>query len=323
MCLILCAFNAKSQNMTDMRLNEIVVENTDGFIDDYGNRSSWIEIYNTSYGTVDVAGCFLSDDPNNLKKYRIPKGDVLTKIKPKQHLLFYTDGTPDKGTFHTSFILDSTSTEVFLVNTNGKDIIDHITFNPALLSNGKSWGRRVDGIGSSNKTGVMARSWRISQSENAAEGDNGWDVLTKVTPSSANVIDDKESKLILLKEKDPHGGIMAITAMSVVFFALLVLYFLFRMVSARQMAMEEAKKIRREAKAAKKSKPNNANVTVNIPQGEYTDEEIAAAIVVAIELAQADEQIHDVESNILTFKNIKSPWGNKAQIMKQDPQINR
>ena len=68
-----------------MRLNELLIHNETNFEDDFGFHNGWFELFNTSYGTVDIGGCFLTNDPNDLKKYIIPKGDVLTQIKPRQH----------------------------------------------------------------------------------------------------------------------------------------------------------------------------------------------------------------------------------------------
>ena len=84
--------NAQSQN--DMRLNEFLVINTDDFEDDFGHKGGWIELFNSSYGTVNIGGCYLTNDPANLTKYVIPKGDVLTKISPRQHILFWADNQP-------------------------------------------------------------------------------------------------------------------------------------------------------------------------------------------------------------------------------------
>ena len=67
-------------------INEVLVDNETNFVDDYGNRSAWIELYNRSAATVDVRGFYLTDDPNDLRKYAIPKGDILTKIAPRQQL---------------------------------------------------------------------------------------------------------------------------------------------------------------------------------------------------------------------------------------------
>ena len=78
-----------AQSQGQMRLNEYLVINVSDFQDDFGQHSAWFELFNASYGTVDIGGCYLSDDPDNLKKYQIPGGDVLTQIKPRQHVLFW------------------------------------------------------------------------------------------------------------------------------------------------------------------------------------------------------------------------------------------
>ena len=66
--LIVSSVTINAQNMSDIRINEILVTNTDDFMDDYGNRSGWIELFNTSYGTVDIGGCYITTDHNNLTK---------------------------------------------------------------------------------------------------------------------------------------------------------------------------------------------------------------------------------------------------------------
>lgn len=103
---LLLSTGIQAQRTTSIRINEVLVINEDNFVDEYGKRNGWIEVFNTSAGTVNVAGCFLTDDPNNPKKYPIPKGDVLTKISPYQHALFWADGIASHGTFHVNFTLD-------------------------------------------------------------------------------------------------------------------------------------------------------------------------------------------------------------------------
>ena len=93
---LLISFGAKAQRATSMRINEVLVINEDNFVDDYGKRHGWIELFNTSAGTVNIAGCYLTDDKNNPMKYPIPKGDVLTQIQPRQHTLFWADGQPGR-----------------------------------------------------------------------------------------------------------------------------------------------------------------------------------------------------------------------------------
>ena len=115
---ILAGLQAQAQNQSDMRLNEILTFNTNDFEDDFGNKNGWIELFNKSYGTVDIGGCYLTNDPKNLRKYIIPKGDELTRIKPRQHILFWADNEPYRGTFHINFKLDND----FLVMNNSTRI---------------------------------------------------------------------------------------------------------------------------------------------------------------------------------------------------------
>lgn len=58
---LLISFGAKAQRATSMRINEVLVINEDNFVDDYGKRHGWIELFNTSAGTVNIAGCYLTD----------------------------------------------------------------------------------------------------------------------------------------------------------------------------------------------------------------------------------------------------------------------
>ena len=42
-----------------------------------GDRSDWIELYNTTGQAIDIGGWFVSDDAENLMKYEIPAGTIL------------------------------------------------------------------------------------------------------------------------------------------------------------------------------------------------------------------------------------------------------
>ena len=60
--LLLATFTigAKAQSTTSVKINEVLVVNEDNFVDDYGKRHPWIELFNNSAGTVDLRGCFLT-----------------------------------------------------------------------------------------------------------------------------------------------------------------------------------------------------------------------------------------------------------------------
>ena len=88
----LCSCGEQKSN-TKLVLNEVLIENESNFQDDYGVHSAWIEIFNRSFGSADLAGCFLkvSSQPGDTATYFIPKGDVLTLVKPRQHALFWAN----------------------------------------------------------------------------------------------------------------------------------------------------------------------------------------------------------------------------------------
>ena len=168
--MVLSIFGAKAQLTTSVRFNEVLVVNEDNFVDDYGKRHPWFELYNNSAGTVDLRGCFLTDDKSNPRKYMIPKGDVLTKVPPYQHILFWADNKPTRGTFHVNFTLDPTKDNyIALYDADGTTLIDEVKV-PAGQVADISYAREMDGTGK-------------------------WISMTKVTPSTNNVTLDTNEKV--------------------------------------------------------------------------------------------------------------------------------
>lgn len=101
--LLLVGFSScKEQNTTSkLLINEVLVDNEANFQDDYGVHSGWVEIFNRAYSSADLAGCYLkvSSQPGDTISYFIPKGDVLTLLKPRQHALFWADGAREEERF--------------------------------------------------------------------------------------------------------------------------------------------------------------------------------------------------------------------------------
>ena len=121
-----CSSCKEQKSNNKLVLNEVLITNEGNFQDDYGMHSAWIEIFNRSYGSADLAGCYLkfSSQPGDTASYFIPKGDVLTLIKPRQHALFWADGEPRRGTFHTNFKLDATNANWIGLYDSGKKLLD-------------------------------------------------------------------------------------------------------------------------------------------------------------------------------------------------------
>ena len=291
--LTLC-LTAGAQSQDAMRLNEYLVVNTDDFQDDFGQQNAWIELFNSSYGTVDIAGCFLSDDPANLKKYAIPGGDLMTKIKPRQHVLFWADNQPFRGTFHVSFDL-ANAKEIIFTKGDGKTIIDRIPVRHD-LGEIVTFGRIEDGIGSTDGSG------------------EGRAVQTRTSPSTNNALIDKAAKPDRMKEIDPYGWVLALTAMSVVFLALILLYFIFKAIGNANI------------RAGKKRSAAVAGTEVEASKYGEVPGEVYAAISTAMHLYQQDDENHDEESFVVTLHHTDrtySPWSSKIYTLRQTPQVNK
>ena len=57
--------------------------------------------------------------------YPVPLGDEKTKVGKRQHVLFWADGMPSRGTFHTSLILDATQPNwIGVYDADGITLID-------------------------------------------------------------------------------------------------------------------------------------------------------------------------------------------------------
>ena len=301
----------RAQNVIDLIIAEaLAVPDSTGIVDDFGRQGGWIEIFNTSQGTVNCAGCFLTDDRTNLKKSIVPKGDLRTKIGPRQTTLFYASGNGDDGTFYTNFKVRPGST-VYLVSNDGRTIIDSLVI-PATLPQGMS---------------MMKRAFDLKQKVFEPLPDPA-----VPSPGIYNGDLNASSKAEAMKEKDPHGGILSLVAVSVVFSALAILWFLFWLFFDRPAKKKAAAK-NQQAKPKKEKKGKKAAVMATA-DGTPSDE-IAAVIALAMDMEQGGDEyaaiamamhlyfsdaVHDAESFVLTMRPKEgTAWNDKKQIFRKLP----
>ena len=294
--LLLIGFTSCTEQKSNSKLviNEVLVDNQTNFQDDYGVHSGWIEIFNKAYSTADLAGCLLkvSSQPGDTVTYFIPKGDVLTSIKPRQHTLFWADGNPRRGTFHTNFVLSKTNANWIGLYDSGKKLLDQVVVPAGILAANQSYAR----------VGDASAEWEVK----GASADK------YVTPSTNNQPIESNPKMDKFEQHDPVGIGMAISAMSVVFLGLILLYICFKL----------------NGKAAIKLRKRNAMIAHNITDKQEAKEkklgeapgEVIAAISMALHEAQGAD--HDVEETILTISRVKrsySPWSSKIYTLRETP----
>ncbi len=104
-----------AQGMTPVRINEVSAQNSI-YVNDLFKRNDWLELYNTTASPIDVEGMYLTNSPNNPKKYKITKGDTQAKtiIPAYGHLIIWCDNGEPESQLHANFKLDNNQGDLML-----------------------------------------------------------------------------------------------------------------------------------------------------------------------------------------------------------------
>lgn len=288
---IVLSLQAFAQNVSDLIISEVMaVPDESSVVDGYGEKTGWIELFNTSQGTVNFGGCFLTDDPSDLKKSPISGLDRSTRLGPRQSVVFYASGHGSDGTYYTNFPVRAGST-VYLVSNDGRTIVDSIEI-PADIPAGKSVSK-------------FAHDYRAVIFDDVR--------TTSPTPGSYNAGGILETGAQKVAREDPHGWILTLVSVSVVFFALMLLWWLFATLFGQR---------KKKAPAAKGMNPEVAAAISMALQSEFGSEVYAAIGLALHEYLQ--DTVHDNESFIITIRPSEgSQWASKSQGFRRYPALNR
>lgn len=289
-----CSSCGDQKSNNKLLLNEVLINNESNFQDDYGMHSAWVEIFNRSFGSTNLAGCYLkfSSQPGDTISYFIPKGDVLTLIKPRQHALYWADGEPRRGTFHTNFKLDSLNANWIGLYDSGRNLLDQVVIPAGALKANQSYARISD----------AAEQWEVK----------GGSADKYVTPSTNNKTIDGNPKTDRFKQQDSVGFGMSISAMSVVFVGLILLYLSFKIIGKISVNLSKRK--------AMKAKGITDKREAKEKQLGEAPGEVFAAITMAMHEIQGE--VHDVEDTVLTITRVRrsySPWNSKIYTLRKTP----
>ncbi len=296
---VVCMASATyAQGLRSLCINEVMVINDSSAVDDFGEHSAWIELFNKNFAPLQISSIFITtdrtniDNPSKEKMYAVPLGDVRTKLAKRQHVIFWADGKHERGTFHTNFTLNKNDENwIGIYAADGKTLIDSVRV-PANLAANQSYARTTDG----------GETWSIRH------GSRDENKLDYVTPASTNVITPTNPKVDKFAENDASGFQMTILAMGIVFLALFVLSLCF-------LGIGEIGKYFSRRNKARATGVTLADVD---PKSHDSGEEIAAIVMALHEHLNA----HDTESTVLTINKVKraySPWSSKIYSMRELP----
>ncbi len=302
--LLFVSQNVVAQSYLDIRINEVQITNNKGYINENGERCGWLELFNSAYGTIDVGGFYVSDTEqtdivNNPKGkvFVLPKGNPNTIIPLRGYLILFADGNTKNGALHMNYTLDGVK-NLFIYEPGGQ-IIDRVELPE--IPEDESYGRIVDGEGAHEPLSVTQRSIRKASIDSKIGADKGWRIMEYPTPAVTNTTSKVQTKSEKQKETDPYGLILFITCFSVVFIALILLFFCFNTVGKR--AMKKNPKLH--------GVDSNTKLDEALEAGASVSAERYAAVALACYLFQEENDVHDYESDIITINkeyNHNSPW---------------
>lgn len=301
-----------AQMDASIKLNEVMTTNKTSLIDEYGARNAWVEIANISHSTYNIRGMYLTTDrsvldkkmsvPERVKRMSlIPNGDERTNLSGRQLIVFQLGSKPAQGALHLSVpIMADKPTWIALYNGNATQLIDSVTV--PVLNEDQSFARVAN-----NGT---AQDWEVKSSD-------------RVTPGIQNQTVVSESKVEKFKREDPYGFGMALMAMGIVFFCLALLWITFTVFGMLMRHMDTAKKVAQHQPI----KPITKTVEKTIEVGHKTgvilkdgleskgiDREVYMAVI-GLALRQYEDDIHDVESGVITIKPKDTDWDDEYSQM--------
>ncbi len=125
-------------------INEWMASNNGTVQDPQGDDDDWIELYN--YGSVayDLAGRYLTDDPEEPTQWQFPADEPgLTTIPAGGYLVVWADGDTADAGLHASFKLNADAEQVLLFDSDGATLVDSVEFSDEVTN--ISSGRHPDG----------------------------------------------------------------------------------------------------------------------------------------------------------------------------------
>ena len=95
--------NRENSPFTPIRINEVSAGNTI-YVNEQYKKNDWIELYNPTDMTLNVAGLYVSDNPKKPQKYQIPTGnpEIQTFIKPGGKLIIWADKLDSQDLIYTN-----------------------------------------------------------------------------------------------------------------------------------------------------------------------------------------------------------------------------
>ena len=318
--LVIASLPAWGQGARSIRITEVMTDNRTSLIDEYGQHKPWVELSNSSFTTYNVRGMFLTTDRRVLNKnlspevrrqmmYPLPNNEPRTMLGGKKSIVifhsssWYKDGwngqhwkakdSSNTGPLHLNLILQEKKPNwIALYDGNAVDLIDSVSV-PALAAD---------------------ESYTLSSDFKTWDKATAGFITPGYLPQNVGL-----SKAQLLKKQDPYGIGISVLSMGIVFSCLTLLFLVFWAFGAymkhkQRIARATEKHTSLLYKTGKKTievtQDLSHKTNVILKDGLKTkgiDKEIYMAVI-SLALKEYLEDVHDVESGIITIKPKQTRW---------------
>ncbi len=129
MALLFSLCSTAASGAAGLCINEFMASNVLAWGNAEGAYEDWIEIYNPGSAPVDLAGYYLTDQPQGAATWRIPSGQPGRTVVPARGFrLFYADESPVLGADHLGFKLSREGETLLLLQPDGFALVDSVSY---------------------------------------------------------------------------------------------------------------------------------------------------------------------------------------------------
>lgn len=187
-------------------INEVSAANSMN-VNDYFKKADWIELYNPTADTIDLAGIYLSDNLQKPCKCQLSVAEtgISTLLEPQGHKVIWCDGNEPLSQLHASFKLSNADTCVVMITAEDGSWADTLVYRN--MEGTQSIGRFPDGA---EQLYLMSRP-TIGKQNTYTTLSNLWDA-----PPAYTLIPQEDETSVTLPSRDAGLSISAIAGQLVI-----------------------------------------------------------------------------------------------------------
>ncbi len=177
-------------------ISEFMASNDVTLLDEDGDSSDWIELWNSAETPIDVGGYYLTDDADSLVKWQLPP---VTTIPANGYLIIFAsdkDRAVADAELHSNFKLTSAGEYLALVESDGTTVVDAYAPAYPAQSADVSYGRDATGAvgffatptpGAANTVGLGPEISDVSHTPAAPQADMPIQVTARIAENGSPI----------------------------------------------------------------------------------------------------------------------------------------